>query len=323
MIKFNLSYQLTMTPNDYLVNSPSPVTFAPITVNFPTTLDIDVDHTIEAQANVCDISVYGLGLAHRRKTLYNQQRLPGLFPIALHAGYVSESVSGINTPNSALPLIFSGYARYGFTERVRSDLVTRINAMDSGNTQSDDYPAFIGGSPDNNYSAPVGTAFPDICRSIMGFLAPNVTVGNVLIETPLMPPAVQGKPRVFAGDAWGVLRDLAYEAGSKLFIENGNCSILSQNSIVPSIGPSLTVSADTGLLDVPKYEGYNLKCSMIFEPRFRIGTMVKVQSEVTPWIAGNYKVNQYAHHGRISGVDASGLITDVTLEKLNPPYFPI
>lgn len=321
MIKFSPSYQLSLTPNHATVPVGPQL---PILINFPSTIDIHIEHTLEAASNVCELSVHGLSATHRRQITYNLPVAPALFPLTLRAGYVSQLALGVYAPASSLPVIFSGFGRIAYTERVGCDLVTRINALDNGNVATaTQNRAFLDGSPENSYSAPVGSTFQGIARSLMSLLRPGIQEGQIVIEDAVCPGPIKGKPRVFTGDVWEALKKFAEEAGAKVFVENGVCHMLSQNSVLRGPSALPEISSATGLLDVPRFTDQNVECLCVFEPRLVMGTLVNLKSSVTPWINGKYKVIQYTHAGTISGSQASTMTTKVNLQKLDQPYYPL
>lgn len=352
-IKFGRAYQLMVLGNNSTPGNPQPVY-----LNFPLTLDFDVTHHLFAQANEANFSIYGLSAANRNLIQFNSFLKPQPYAVTLSAGYVSQLTGGYQGNLSSLPVVFSGYANVAYTERSGPNLITRINAFDSGDVTNGrpagyvaagplpasapsvaplDY--YLGGflvppprSPSGSlgYAAQPGTPFDEVALTLMGYLDPvfgTVSPGVVKI-TPFPPSPVPGpRPRVFNGSAWDQLQVLASEAyGAHVYIENGVCNMLGQNDTLGTAALPI-LNASSGLLGVVMYDGYNATVRTIFEPSYRIGCELVLQSQFTnlgsgsadTGYSGTFKIVAYRHYGRISGVDSGDCFTDLTLLKTNTP----
>lgn len=284
-----------------------------VTVSFPVTLELSITHDIWASANHAELALYNLSATHRNEIFYNQYDAT-LAPVQLRAGYVSQQ------PKGDLPLVFDGYAKVAYTERNGADLVTRIEAIDNGDATGSNPPAFLDGSVEHGYTAPVNTPFVTIVRELMGKLNVNgVKTGSVVIERSQLPENVKTKPRPFIGNVWEILQGLANEVGAgvgaNVFIENNTCHMLSQNSVLPGDNNLGTLSAFTGLLGIPKYTGDTVLCACVFEPAVEIGKKIELKSTDNREVNGVKKIIGYTHRGRISGVESGSLITDLILSS--------
>lgn len=303
--KFGRTYQMSLTGRSGL----------PLTLSFPTTMEFSITHDIWAAANHAEFSFYNLSSTNRYEIYFNQYLKARTYPITLHAGYLSQIVSGSNSaPLSSLPVVFNGFSNVAYTERSGPDLITRINAIDNGDIMSSEAPAYLDGGQ-NVYVAPRGTTWITMVFSLIEKLN-NVQIGNIVVD-PNQVPGPSTKERTFNGNVWENLQGLAKDAGNAyVFIENGVCNMMGQSN---NLGPSSlgTLQASTGLLGIPKYTGSTVMCSCIFEPSMRIGTSLTLNSSATPWVNGLYTVAAYTHHGNISGVNSGDAITDITLMAQN------
>lgn len=297
-----------------------------ISIGFPITLEFSVTHNIFAEANHGEFSLYGLSDTNRSEISFSTYLKAKPYPVILRAGYISQQPGGftggtLNGPNS-LPIIFNGAANVAYTERMGSNLVTRIAAFDNGDYASNASPPIYFNSA-NAYTAPIGTPFVIMVREVMQRLAPNgIKVGHVFIDPTQDPGEVQGIPRVFTGRVWEQLEVLAGEAaGAHVYIENTSSTVnmIGQNQILPDSNSLGVLQSSTGLLGIPKYTDSTIMCSMIFEPSLTIGAQIELNSTFTPGANGPCKIVAYTHHGVISGVESGDLITDVTLMKLGTP----
>lgn len=300
-MKFGRSYQMTITGQSG----------KEITVAFPTTIDFTITHNIWASANHAEFSLYNLSATNRYEIYFNQYLKARPYPATLKAGYISQQGAGFFGSPNELPIVFKGYSNVAYTERSGPDLVTRINALDNGDITSDKPPAFLDGKT-NSYTALKGTDFVSMVKGLMRKLV-NVAVGDVVINPTQMPLPLT-KDRPFIGSVWDQLQILAKDAGgADVFIENGVCNMLSQNSFLPLSNNLGTLESETGLLGIPKFTGATCLVSCIFEPSLRIGASIKLKSSVTPWVDGPYKIVAYTHRGTISGIQSGDLISDITL----------
>lgn len=303
-MKFGRAYHLTVEGR-----SGGPA----ISIDFPLTLEFNVQHHIFASTNVAELSLYNLSAASRSEISFNLvNRPPRQFKVVLRAGYLSQVQLGLRSNPQSLPKIFDGSVNVAYTERCGSNLVTRINAFDNGDTTSGQPAAVF----PPNFSVPKGTLFPDMVSKVMSCLLPNVSVGAVLVSPT---PKPLTRARQFTGPVWPVLVDLAREVpGSKLYVENGVCNLLGQNI---TLGTNYlgVLRAETGLLDVPRFTGLNVMAKCVFEPSLAIGKTLELQSALNRSINGKYKVVAYSHSGTISGVESGEAVSDLTLMSVNAP----
>lgn len=305
-MKFGRSYEMMVTG----------VSGNPIYLAFPLTLEFSITHNIWATANAADFSLYNLSASHRREIYFNQYLKPQPYKIELNAGYVSQISSGFRGIPSSLPRIFNGYANIAYTEKSNSDLITRINALDNGDITSGKPAGYFDGTVEAGYTAPVGTTFKNMVKTVMRKLT-NVTVGQILIDSAQLPGPISGKPRPFIGTAWEILQELASSAGgADVFIENGVCHMLSQNKTLGSNNLGVLQSS-TGLLGIPRYTGATVMCSCIFEPSLEIGKSIELKSQGNPLANGLKKIVGYTHRGTISGVVSGEVVSDIVLSSVD------
>lgn len=317
-MKFGRSYLMTVTGK-----TPG---LPPITIGFPTTLELNITHNIFSASNVADFSLYNLSTSNRSEISFNQFLKPQPYPVILRAGYISQQGGLIGSPAS-LPIVFNGYANIAYSERNGSDLVTRINAFDNGDIASNLPPVYFNAS--NSYTAPKGTLFVDMVTQVMSRLIPNgIRPGSIIVDPSQLPGPLLAR-RTFNGRVWTQLEQLASEigkgSGGKVYIENGICNMLGQKDTIPSISSLGTLSSSTGLLGIPKYTGATILCSCIFEPSLIIGAIINLDSSSfapsnnlgSP--NGPCKVVAYTHRGVISGVQSGELISDITLMQISTP----
>ncbi len=332
-IKFGRSYQMAIWANNSTPASPNTVF-----IDFPITLTFDVTHHIFAEANVANFSLTNLSASKRNLLAYNRVTKSQAYNITLRAGYTSQQPFGFQGNATFLPQIFNGYVNVGYTERSGPDLITRINAFDNGDIANGKPMGYVAPNSPNkevlSYVAPKDATFAQMVEALTNKLDPTfgtIKFGGVYVTNP--PPNQSSvRPRTYNGTAWNCLHQLVSEAnGAQLFIENGVLYVLGQNDTIPASSSIPVLNSSTGLLDIPKYDGYNILVRTIFEPSWRIGAQVLLQSQyadfgntgsglqMTQGYSAVCKVIGYTHRGTISGVESGELSTELTLLKTDMP----
>ena len=313
-MKFGRSYVLNVTANG-----------TSLAISYPITIDINVEHVLDASATEANFGLYNLNYNHRKYISFNQAIHQYDYRVTLNAGYASQ-VGGTAAPIASLPQIFSGFGKIAFTERTKSDVITRINALDMGDALNSGPPAYIDGTPGGSCIVKAGTDFATVVKTVMGKMVTatnGLQVGVVNIAEDKT-PSPASRPWTFVGNGWSCLQNLARMAGgSDVYIENGVINMLSQNATITTANAVGTISPSTGLLDTPKYEGLHVVCHIVFEPNLRLSQIIYLQSTVNSWINGTYKVIGFSHHGRIGDTISGDMITEVSLLNTeNPKYAP-
>lgn len=300
-MKFGRSYQMTVVGLSGNL----------ISINFPLTLEFNITHHQFAQSNVADFSIYNLSSTKRSDIACNQFIKLQPRQVILRAGYASQNTLGqLGDPNS-LPVIFNGYLNVAYTERSGSNLITRINAFDHGDTSSSK-PATI--FP-NNFSIPANTSFEQMVLQVMGCLrGSGINPGAVQVSNP--PPPIT-RPRPFSGPVYETLVQLSLEApGTRVFVEQGVCNMVGYNDSLG--GNNLgTLTSETGLLGIPKYTGATILASCVFEPALAINKTINLDSTFAPLVNGPCKIIGYTHSGTISGSKSGDAISDIEMQSLN------
>lgn len=310
MIKFDRNYRMMVTGRSG--NS--------IYLEYPLTLEFDVTSHIFAAGNKAEFSIYGLNKKNRDDLLIDQWlKIRDGYPIILNAGYRSQqpnggaAVVGDSTyQTSPLPEIFNGFINVAYTERLGSELVTRIDAIDNGNVTSNSPSA----SFPSNFVIAANTPFVSVIKAMMGLLV-NVRVGAVVVTPTPRPPVTRNWTPT--GKVWDALQTMT-PPGANVFIFNGVCHMLGENDVIPGANNVGTLNAETGLLNIPKYMGNSVVCQCVFEPALAIGKYVNLESEFSPSMTGRYKIIQFTHSGTISGaVSGTPATSTITLQKLPAP----
>lgn len=280
-----------------------------ITLEYPLTLKFNVSRHTFSEANTMNLQIYNLSDLHQKQIYWDEYLKSTPIPIKLKAGYQT---------SPTVPLIFSGYVKLAYTERIGPDTITHIEAYDGG---------FGMENGSINYTAPAKTSFVDIFTALVnggtkdgqyiGNGLPGVTAGEVLIN-PLPLPLTEAQ--TFSGSTLEQIQKIVPQGGN-FFVDNGVAHIIGFNEQLSNfLG---TLSSSSGLLGVPKRYGYHVSASCVFEPRLQLGQTLKLESEFVPWVNGMYQVIGFQHHGTISGVESGEATTEIDLFSTQTPVQPL
>lgn len=268
-------------------------------IRFPLTVEFDIERNIFASANVGKFTFYNLN-ASSRSDIYFDRFVDFLYlPVSFSAGYTSQA---------KIPEIFRGNIRTAYTERVGSNLITRIECFDGGTAMRN---SFVSITKPKNY------VFSDVVRTAMSTLqkAPGQAIGIGTISA-IATPSTRGI--TLNGNTWRELQKLV-PPGGNLFIDKEVANLLAQNDVVATSDGLPVITAATGLRNVPRKMGYQVSCSITFEPRIAVCQAVTLQSQTNPTVNGAYKVVGFHHHGTISGTQGGDAVTDLALLSLKAP----
>lgn len=270
--------------------------FLPHSIFYPLTCKFNIEKKNFAMANTAEFSLYGLSASSRQDIYFDTYFKKALVPIKFFAGYEDQSGSDEN-----MPLVFNGNVISAFTTREGPELVTHISALDGG------FGIDTGVIPPGAATVPAGWDFVSTMKTLMTYV-PGTVPGQVLVEPAQLPGA---KAVTFVDKPWNALQKYT-PANNNLFIDNGIVNMIGQNITLPSRGIS-TLSADTGLLNIPIRNGYLVTCQSLFEPNFVLGQALNLTSIISPWVNGLYKIVGLHHSGTISGVESGSARTDLSL----------
>lgn len=192
--------------------------------------------------------------------------------IQFRAGYGNDPV---------LPLCFNGWIRSALSYREKEEFITEISAWDGGLAMAN---GFI------SQTVVGGQSIQFLLKTLVGTL-PRMS-GIPLIGSF---PGSSSRGTVLFGPTWNIVQELS---GRLACIDNGQVKILNYSDYVSGNIP--VINAASGLLGSPRRGEATLEFDMLFEPRFTIGQLVKVQSSTNRLFDGVYKVLGFHHRGIIS-----------------------
>lgn len=285
------------------------------------TIKLNIDRGVYASMNKMTLDIYNLGKTTRERIYYDGVLHAAVNKkIILYAGYSDADFSRFNQSvitnsirNSinGLPLVFAGRFTRAYSYRQGSDFITHIEAFDL---------------PQKN-EVKIETEFEadTTQKEIMGFLADELGLDrkNVIIDKDFQFKLVR-KKSFCNTTAWDAVSELVSSVNSiikrrdgdnaalfRLYFDYPNLIILKDNCYLQN--GYTYISSETGLLSTPIREGAKITFKTLFEPMFRCGGYVNLNSRTTQsGINGILKVIGYKHQGTISPVVSDTLTTDFT-----------
>lgn len=263
------------------------VTKEVLTIEYPLTLEFDVQRKNLATANTANITITNLGPINRQKVYKDSFDISTYLLIELYAGYQNDKIT-------MLPLIFKGFVKSSYTERSGGDFKTHFECQDGAAAQA---MGFV--SKTNS----AGTSLKDTLKDLVKEL-PKIdgsTIGNISGE-------ISKRANVLFGNPAEHLKTIT---DSKFYIDNNVCYVLDNDEVLT--GEIALISEENGILNSPKRGDVGIDVDMIFEPRLKVGQLLELKSSSNPIYNGTYKVTGLSHHGTISGSVNGPATTTVTL----------
>ena len=285
------------------------------------TIKFTIDRGVYASINKITLDIYNLSKATRERIYYDGILHAAVAKkIVLYAGYSNEDFSKFNSSiitNSikssiqGLPLVFHGRFTRAYSYRQGSDFITHIEAFDL---------------PEKN-EINISTEFKKGTneKTMINYLANQLGLSekNVIIDNDFKFELKRNKS--FGNKTvWEAVDDMVNSVNSDIKKEKGDNAPLFRlyydypNLVVLRDDKYLKnaytlIDSNTGLLSTPIREGAKVTFRTLFEPSFRCGGYVDLNSRTTQsGINGILKVIGYKHQGTNSPVVSESLTTDFT-----------
>lgn len=295
------------------------------------TINFTIDRGIYASINKMTIDIYNLEKDTREKIYYDGILHAAVEKkIVLYAGYSNADFSRFNssviTNNirssiNGLPLVFCGRFTRAYSYRQGADFITHIEAFDL---------------PQKN-EVKINTEFNVglTQKEVMSFLANKLDLdeNNICID-PDFKFKIARKKTFNNMTSWEAVQTIVNSVNDQIKRNNGdnaplfrlyydypNLAILRDDHYFEN--EYVYISSETGLLSTPIRESAKITFKTLFEPTFRAGGYVKLNSRTTQsGINGILKIVGFKHSGTISPVVSGKLTTDFTcflgIDKLSP-----
>jgi len=258
-----------------------------IEIKNPLTIEFQLERSTSSNLNNAIIRVYNLKESNRKGIFQNvfdyknaklQRRR-----IVLQAGY------------GDLSTVFIGDLIEAYSYRQNNNIITFMNALDSGFTA---YNSYI------NKTFEAGISRANLFDELVNFLGlkkgqVGETEGNYKRSVPLN------------GNTFNLLNK---NYKDEFFIDLETVNKLAENESLS--GEILLINSESGLLGTPLLQGTFLVVELIFEPKVKVGQLVKIESSFNSEWDGQYKVLGIKHDVVIS--EATSGQAKTTLQLLVP-----
>lgn len=267
------------------------------------TVEFTVRREMLSSAQEATFRVYNLGQTTRDRIFKDLNTVPTdgsgeavLRPLRFRAGY-----------GDFQPLIFNGFIRSAVSYRDGVNFVTEIEGYDGGFGMTYAQVAqTIGGDGSE-------TTEEDIIRLLESKL-PDTTGAPIIGSWPKKVVTTRGVTLV--GNVWSII---CQRTGNKAFVDNGQLKVLDDTEAIN--GEIAVINSDSGLLGSPRRGLNRIELTMLFEPRFTVGQIVKLESATWEAVNRTYRVVGFTHRGTISPAVAGDCTTEVIL--YGPSQFSI
>lgn len=250
----------------------------------PTTLEFDISRNfLGGGANNANFRIYNLSESHRNALRFDCDDFGTYQQVKMFAGYEDN-----------LYLVFQGNIRRGSSIREGVNFITTLECLDGGFAYNNGF---------FSQTIPKNTAAEDQFKTIISKAMPHVTIGAI---GSFPKPNLTAAP--YSDYAVNLLKEAARD---KFFIDNEKANVLNKNEYID--GPATLITPQTGLLQTPQLEEFNLHFDMVFEPRLNIGYLVKIQSTSDKKFNKLWRVNSIKHRGMISESVCGQVVTSISI----------
>ena len=278
-MKLNRVFQLTVQLSPYSYDAfGRPVSANPgfngseyAVVATPYTLEFDINRNVLSEVNTATFKVYNLGKETRDKIYKDRADLTLYRQLILRAGYKGN-----------MPIIFQGNILSADSYKSGTDIITEIICHDGGI-------ATVAGFVNQAFGINKSQA------EVINSLATQVPLTTWSGIVPTSYDKVYKRGLSISGNPWQKIKEIT---NGRCFIDCEQIYVLNDYDALE--GELALVDSETGLIGAPrKYLEY-IEAEMVFEPRIRVGQVIRLESTINRYINGTYKVTGFKHSGTIS-----------------------
>lgn len=336
-VKFNRQYLIAIQYGEYLVVEPRQLPTGDyveslkfiegnqeMIIRPKFTINMTVDRGIFASMNKISLDIYNLSKETREKIYYDGILHAAVNKrIIMYAGYSNEDVSNANFKSpiiqqknikksiNGMPLIFYGRFKRAYSYRQGTNIITHIEAFDLPEKNEVDL----------STEFKKGTTQKEVFKKLAQDL--NIDSNNLKISSNFTFKFTRDKS-FSEKTTWEVVNDIIKSTNKKIQSKEGENAplyrmyfdypdlvVLKDNEYIET--EEIKISSDTGLLSTPIREGAKVSFTCLFEPSFRCGGSIYLDSRTTQTgIGGRLKIVGFKHTGTISPAVCDTLKTEFT-----------
>ena len=224
-------------------------------------IQFEVNKSIKGGLNTCTIKIYNLNQDKQMKLVREKEDNKSRLPFILKAGY------------NKLETIFKGTIFEAKTTKTGSDFITTITSQDGG---FDFINSFTSKTVKSN----------DISNILEDM--PNTQKGRISKRQDLI------RPKVLVGNSAKLIEDSLAE-DETYFIDDEKLYIIKDTEVISPYIP--LIQANTGLLNTPTRNAYEVTFNVLMNPDLRIGGLVELKSKYAIYLNGIYKIKTIKYKG--------------------------
>lgn len=201
-------------------------------------------------------------------------------------GSLTKIAVQVGWQNTELHTLFQGSVLSAISERQGADIVTKISALPG-------YGALVRGVSSKTFAA--GTPVREVVKSLANDL-PGLTVGDGGLEG--LQGSIGGGGWSYAGSTKDGLTQLANEHGFSWHVNDGQFKAVGDKAVfggfVELNGKNGGLISVTPTLTGPMQIQMGVKVKAFYVPGITAGSTVRVKSEISPKLNGDYRVHTCA-----------------------------
>lgn len=286
------------------------------------TINLTIDRSIYATTNKMSLDIYNLSKDTRHNIYYDAILHGAVYKkIIIYAGYSEEDstkydkkiLTGKNIEKTinGMPLVFYGRIQRAYSYRQGTNMITHIEAFDLPEKNEVDL--------STEFKA--GTTEKEVFKRLakdMGINEENLKISKDFKFKFTRDKSFTKK------STWDVVNDIVKSTNDlikqqqndnaplyRMYFDYPDLCVLKDNEYIKS--KDITITSKTGLLSTPIRQWATVKFVSLFEPSFRCGGSIYLDSRTTEYgIGGRLKVVGFKHSGTISPAVCDTLRTEFT-----------
>lgn len=234
----------------------------------PLNIEFETEKSIESTGlNTLNLKIYNLSEAKRNQLVKDKDRKKYI-QVQLFVGYEDN-----------IKQIFQGNVVRAYPDRNGGNLVSILECMDG---QEDAKKSFS-----SKTASTKKKAVEEILKDM-----PNTSIGKITNQNTIY------RNKVIMGNSYEELKKLV-QPDEVMFIDDEKLYIIKDTEVTDDYAP--VISAETGLINIPRKEDGFVDISTIINPAIKLGGLVKLETIYVPYLSGVYKVQTLSTKGSYEG----------------------
>ncbi len=260
------------------------------TIAYPLTVEFDIVRDMFSKMNTAKFTFKNLNETSQAWLYHDKFFTTKFKTITFQAGY-----------NDNYTTIYKGNIVSGYSQRQGTEMNTQIECFEGAFDYHNNFA---------NASLGANSSGADIINNFI--TSSSFEKGYIASTT-----KTYTRGYTYQGNILDGMRNVADESGCNAFVDLGVVNVLGENDVIES--DVILISPQTGLLNTPIRQNQLITLEMVFEPRLKLGQLVRLDSSVN-YLDGQYKILGISHSGNISGAIGGKAITKLSLWSGGSPF---